>query len=46
MPWDPYNTGDKSCANYHCEVTGFNADGDGEPGAAGSFKVCELNPDA
>lgn len=46
LPWDPDNTGDRSCAHYHWEVTGFNADGDGEPSAAGSFKICELNPDA
>ena len=46
LPWDPDNTGDRSCAHYHWEVTGFNADGDGEQSASGSFRICELNPDA
>lgn len=45
LPWDPDNP-DRSCAHYNWEVTGYNADGDGEPSAGGSFKVCELNPDA
>lgn len=45
FPWDPENP-DRSCAHYQWDVTAFNADGDGEPGAPGSFKICELNPDA
>lgn len=43
--WDPRNP-DRQCAHYHWSVTAFNANGDGEPSASGSFDICELNPDA
>jgi hypothetical protein len=46
LPWDPDNTGDNQCAHYHWYVMTFNEDGDAEQSAPGSFKVCELNPDA
>lgn len=46
LPWDPANTGDQSCAHYSWYVLAFNEEGDAEQSGPGSFKVCELNPDA